>query len=119
MSTTTLTMIAVFSMVGVVLVIGTFFLVFIQGFYARLDNMGGELGKKIEAQGSELCSRIDALGARLDAQGSELSRRIDDLGARLDAQTERIDNLGARLDAQTERIDKLTERIVDHIATHA
>ena len=98
MSTNTLTMIAVFSMVGVVLVIGTFFVVFIQGFYARLDNLGGELRKAIEAQGSELSRRIDT-------QGSELSRRIDDLGV--------------RLDAQTERIDRLTERIVDHIASHA
>ena len=102
-------MIAVFSMVGVVLVIGTFFVVFIQGFYARLDNLGGELRKAIEAQGSELRKAIEA-------QGSELSRRIDTQGSEL---SRRIDDLGVRLDAQTERIDRLTERIVDHIASHA
>jgi hypothetical protein len=56
-----------------------------------------------------LAGTLFYLGARIDALGSRLDARIDAL-------TERIDALGARLDA---RLDALTERIDDHLERHA
>jgi len=62
----------------------------------RFDN----LAQRIDAQGSALGSRIEALGARLDAR---IDAQGADLGSRIDALSGRIDALSARIDLHFER----------------
>ncbi len=60
------------------------------------------LSAKIEAQGAELRSQIEAQGSRIQAQGSRIEAQGDKLQARIDAQGFRIEAQGAELRAQIE-----------------
>ncbi|MHB8295061.1 MAG: hypothetical protein ACYDH5_10655 [Acidimicrobiales bacterium] len=53
-----------------------------------------------------------SLEAKIDKLGSDLRGEINAQTARIDAQT-------ARIDAQTARMDHLSERVEEHLRSHA
>jgi len=62
--------------------------------------------------GATLVGSFFYLGGRIDAQGA-------DLGSRIDALSGRIDALSGRIDAQNGRIDALSATMGEHMGRHA
>jgi hypothetical protein len=91
--------------------------VVIAGFFATAATIHADIGR--------LCTKIDGLcaagkmaelGTKIDGLGSELRGEMAGLRGEMVAQFARID---ARLDAQTARIDHLSERVEEHLRSHA
>ena len=87
---------------------------------AKINTQGKELSTKIdaqdikiEAQGRELTAKIDALNDKVDAQGKELSAKIDAQGKELSA---KIDAQGKELSAKIDVQDKDLNAKIDSLS---
>ena len=80
------------------------------------------MGAKIEVQGAELRTRIEAQGARIEAQRAELRAKIEEQGARIEAQGVKIEaqgaELGTRIDAQGAELGARIEAQRTVLAAH-
>lgn len=92
-------------------VLGLLAATFVGGFYY--------LGSRIDALGTRLDGRIDALEGRIDALGARLDGRIDSQEARIDSVGSRLDALSQNVADLTAAVRALTARFETHLERHA